>query len=220
MSTKNEEYLKILTEEIHSVVVATIDNRGLPATRVIDIMLYDRDGLYFLTARGKAFYSQLMQKPYLSLSGMTGGDGTMNKKAITVSGAVKNIGHEKRDAIFDANPYMSQIYPTVESREVLAVFCLYKGQGEFFDLSTQPITRGSFTIGDQTPLSYGYHITDACNECGICAEKCPQQCIDSGTPFTINQTHCLHCGICFDVCPQQAILKPGMTTSSDFTNPN
>lgn len=38
-------YLKILKDEIHSVVFATADENGLPDSRVIDIMLADSDGL-------------------------------------------------------------------------------------------------------------------------------------------------------------------------------
>ena len=74
------QYLKIICEEIHSVVVATLDQEGHPVTRVIDMMLHDDSSLYFLTAKGKEFYRQLMDQKYLSLSGMSGGEGSMSKK--------------------------------------------------------------------------------------------------------------------------------------------
>lgn len=48
METK--DYLRILEEEIHSTVIATVDKEGKPVTRVIDIMLADEDSLYFITA--------------------------------------------------------------------------------------------------------------------------------------------------------------------------
>ena len=82
METK--DYLRILREEIHSTVIATVDGEGHPVTRVIDIMLTDENSLYFITAKGKAFYAQLMENPYVAISGMCGGEGTMNKKAISV----------------------------------------------------------------------------------------------------------------------------------------
>ena len=69
-----QEILNILQSDIHSVVFATLDEHGLPQTCVIDLMLADDDGLYFLTAKGKAFYRRLMAKPFVSLSGMKGGD--------------------------------------------------------------------------------------------------------------------------------------------------
>lgn len=139
---------------------------------------------------------------------MMGGSDTLSRKAVSVSGAVKNIGTRKLDEIFIKNPYMAQIYPTDASRTALEVFCLYQGHGDFFDLSTQPITRASFAIGENTPAAIGYRITDACNGCGRCVESCPQNCIQSGAPYRIMAEHCLHCGHCFEVCPQNAITQP------------
>ena len=53
--TKND-YLRLLVEETHSAAVATIDKDGHPQLRIIDMMLWGEQGVYFLTARGKAFY--------------------------------------------------------------------------------------------------------------------------------------------------------------------
>lgn len=61
------DYLKILTEDIHSADIATPDKNGRPITRIIDIMFYDDQGIYFLTAKGKEFYRQLMEQKYISL---------------------------------------------------------------------------------------------------------------------------------------------------------
>ncbi|MFT7002978.1 MAG: putative pyridoxamine 5'-phosphate oxidase family protein [Sulfurimonas sp.] len=205
MST--QKYFEILTEEIHSVVVATVDENGLPTTRVIDMMLHDDSGIYFLTAKGKTFYKQLMEKSYLCLSGILGEKASMSKKAISLSGSVRNLGSDKLKEIFIKNPYMVDIYPSIESRKALDVFCIYKGQGEYFDLSTKPITRGSFTFGGKKLQEFGYIITDDCVGCSKCAENCPQDCIDEGEPFVINQEHCLHCGYCYDICPSEAIVK-------------
>ena len=60
METK--DYLRVIHEEIHSTVVATVDAEGHPVTRVIDMMLHDDNRLYFLTAKGKVFYEQLMEQ--------------------------------------------------------------------------------------------------------------------------------------------------------------
>lgn len=68
------DYRKILVEEIH---VATLDENSHPVTRCIDIMLYDEKGIYFLTAKGKNFYTQLMKQKYISLSAI------QNKKCIS-----------------------------------------------------------------------------------------------------------------------------------------
>ncbi len=135
----------------------------------------------------------------------------MPEKAVSISGPVRNIGSEKLAEIFLKNPYMEEIYPTPESRTALEVFCLYKGQGEYFDLSTKPITRGSFAFGGKKLRESGYYITDSCDGCGMCLEKCPQNCISPGVPYKINQEHCLHCGNCFEICPQKAVLRAGST---------
>lgn len=47
--------LRYIVEQIHTVVAATTDGNDEPVTCAIDIMDYDTDGLYFLTAKGKNF---------------------------------------------------------------------------------------------------------------------------------------------------------------------
>lgn len=205
---RTQDYLKIIHEDIHSVVVATLDNDGRPVTRVIDMMLHDENGLYFLTAKGKEFYKQLMEQQYIAISGMAGEGGSMSKRAFSVRGKVECIGSDKLDEIFESNPYMAEIYPQKESRIALQVFKLYEGNGEYFDLSTKPITRESFVLGNATKVVGGYFITDRCRGCKMCYSKCPQKCIDlSKKPLVINQEHCLHCGNCMEVCPFNAVEK-------------
>ena len=57
------DFFRIIQEDIHSTVIATVDSNNLPVTCAIDIMDYDSDGLYFLTARGKNFYERLKIQP-------------------------------------------------------------------------------------------------------------------------------------------------------------
>ena len=49
-----QDYLELLVENIHSTTIATIGADGHPQTRVIDMMLYDEQGVYFLTAKANA----------------------------------------------------------------------------------------------------------------------------------------------------------------------
>lgn len=221
METK--DYLRILKEDIHTTVMATMDSDGHPVTRVIDVMLEDGNTIYFLTAKGKAFYRQLMEQKFISITGACGGEGldkkkaSIHMKAISVRGTVQNIGSERLADIFEKNPYMNEIYPNAESRKALEVFCITKGRGEYFDLSTKPITRTSFVIGehgqdtgDAGETARGYYITDACTGCGKCTEICPQKCIDTESiPFKIRQENCLHCGSCKEVCPSEAVEVKG-----------
>lgn len=200
-------YLKYLTEEIHSTVMATVDENGLPVTCAIDIMDYDENGLYFLTARGKNFYARLKRCGYVSLTGMKGTD-TISCVAISVRGKIEEIGSDYLNRLFEKNSYMSEIYPTKDSRTALTVFRIYDGCGEWFDLSKKPIKRASFSFGNGIKTVVGYYITDKCIGCKKCLEVCPQECIDFANGYAkIIQSSCLHCGACFEHCPVKAVEK-------------
>lgn len=202
-------YLNFIVNEIHTVVAATLDGEGLPVTCAIDIMDADEKGLYFLTARGKGFYSRLKQHFYMALTGIKGAD-TMTSVSVSVQGKVKELGSDLLSGLFEKNPYMKEIYPTEKSREALTVFQLYEGTGEWFDLSKKPIERASFIIGNAVKKPEGYFITTACTGCHACMKACPQNCIDDTVqPAVIRQENCLHCGNCMAVCPQDAIIREG-----------
>lgn len=198
MSSKG--YLRRLVEDIHSATVATIGADGHPQTRVIDMMLWDEQGVYFLTAKGKAFYRQLMEQRYIALSA------TKDKISISLRGKIKNIGNEKLDEIFEKNSYMKAIYPG-ETRSALEVFCLYEAEGEYFDISDPShVTRDSFTVGAVAAVPSGYYVGDGCIGCKMCYSVCPQKCIDiMKKPVVIDQKRCLHCGRCAESCPKQVI---------------
>ena len=203
------DYLAYITREIHTTVVATVDDEGLPVTAAIDMMDSDENGLYFLTAKGKGFYDRLKKRGFLALTALKGED-TMHSVAVSVRGRVRELGPELLPRLFEKNPYMAEIYPTDASRKALTVFQLYEGSGEWFDLSKKPIERANFSFGGTEQKHEGYLITDRCIGCGTCLGVCPQNCIDGGSvPFVIEQEHCLHCGNCFRDCPMSAIEKLG-----------
>ena len=202
-----QKYLRYLVDEIHTVIVATVDDEGLPVTAAIDMMDCDEEGLYFLTAKGKGFYDRLVRRGFMALTALKGED-TMSSVAVSVRGRVRELGPANIPDLFERNPYMYQIYPTEESREALTAFQVFEGTGEWFDLSKRPIERASFSFGGARERHEGYFITGGCVGCGSCAEVCPQDCIvTDAVPHVIQQDHCLHCGNCMAACPAGAVER-------------
>ena len=202
-----EKYFRYIVNKIHTTVVATVDEEGLPVTAAIDMMDCDGNGLYFLTAKGKGFYDRLVNRGFLALTAVSG-ENTMSSAAVSVRGKVRELGYDRIPELFDKNPYMYEIYPTEESMHALTVFQIYEGTGEWFDLSKKPIERDSFTFGGSKDKTEGYFITDQCIGCGSCEAVCPQQCIDTDDiPHVIRQENCLHCGNCLTACPTGAVVR-------------
>lgn len=202
-----KDYLRWIVDEAHTAVVATVDWEGRPVTCAIDMMDWDESGLYFLTAKGKNFYSRLKADESIAFTAMKGKD-TLSCTAVSVQGKARETGPEKLPELFAKNPYMEAIYPDARSRSALTVFHVYEGTGEWFDLSRRPIERSAFAFGGARPKEAGYVVTDKCIGCKLCYAKCPQKCIDiTRKPVVIEQEHCLRCGNCFEVCPARAVER-------------
>jgi len=202
-----KDYLAYVVEQIHTTIVATVDDDGLPVTAAIDMMDSDDDSLYFLTAKGKGFYDRLVKRGFLAFTAMKGED-TLSSVAVSVRGKVRELGYGKIPELLGKNPYMFKIYPTKQAQQALIAFQIYEDVGEWFDLSKRPIERASFTFGGAEKKREGFHITDACTGCGACAAVCPQDCIrQDSIPYVIEQAHCLHCGNCLTACPAGAVEK-------------
>ena len=202
-----KDYLAYVVKQIHTTIVATVDDAGLPVTAAIDMMDSDDDSLYFLTAKGKGFYDRLVKRGFLALTALKGED-TMSSVAVSIRGKVRELGYGKIPELLEKNPYMYAIYPTEQAQRALTAFQVYEGTGEWFDLSRRPIERASFTFGGAEKKREGFFITDACTGCGACTEVCPQGCIQQDSvPFVIEQAHCLHCGNCLTECPVSAVEK-------------
>ena len=71
---KTADYLSFIVNEIHTTIVATVDDEGLPVTAAIDMMDCDENSLYFLTAKGKGFYDRLIKRGFLALTAIKGKD--------------------------------------------------------------------------------------------------------------------------------------------------
>ena len=49
-----------------------------------------------------------------------------------------------------------------------------------------------------------------CNFCGICAAKCPSQCLrveKKSATWECTTSACLFCGVCVDACPKKSLTQ-------------
>ena len=188
--------------EVIDGVLSTVDKNGNSQSRIIDVMHIDDETIYFLTARGKSVYKEIMDHPQISYVNLK------NNKSVRINGIAKKLDNQKKwiDLMFEENPYMNNVYPG-ESRYILEPFKVVSGEMEYFDLTQKPILRQSFKINNGSITKKGYCISEECIQCGLCAKIYPQKCISEATPYIISQKNCLHCGLCYENCPVEAIYK-------------
>lgn len=188
---------------IASVSMATVDQDGNPQVRTIGVMHAAEERLYFLTARGKPFYQELLHTKKVAILGLS-----RFKEMIRLNGTPELLPKERQkewvDFIFEKNPYMNHVYPG-DSRYILETFCVQSGRIEYFHLGVHPIFREEYAIGTGLVSEKRYQINNTCTSCGKCAAHCPQGCIAQGAPYRIVQEHCLRCGLCAELCPSHAV---------------
>lgn len=198
-----------LVRQIRDAVFCTVDERGLPQARFIDVMGQEGERLWFCTARGKDFYRRLLRDGHVALAGMND-----RWQTVRVMGEARRLPDDEQrawiDRIFADNPSMEGVYPG-EARYALEAFVVDAGTVEFFDLGCQPIERASLSFGGASAPEAGFAVTDSCIGCGRCVRACPQGAIRLGDDgrARIAQEHCLRCGRCAEVCPVGAIERLG-----------
>lgn len=186
---------------------ATVDEDGAPQVRNISAIHYEGMEIYFLTARGKPFARQLYADGRVQISGYT-----RYKETIRVSGKATELPEEEqmkwRDILYREQPYLENVYPG-ETKNIDTMFVIKDYTIEYFCLSTRPIMREYFAVGNAVVEPKGYRITAACIGCGKCTRVYPQGAVDQGAPksYLIRQNNCLQCGNCFENCPVQAIER-------------
>ena len=184
---------------------ATVDEDGAPQVRNISAIHFEGTDIYFLTARGKYFASQLKRDGRVQILGYT-----KYKETIRLSGRAVEVPENEqkkwRDVLYQEQPYLENVYPG-ETKKIDTMFVIRDYTIEYFCLSTRPITREYFAVGSEQVKPKGYVITENCIGCGTCQGVCPQNVITEGSPFVIDAHHCLQCGNCAEDCPVQAIQR-------------
>ena len=193
-------------EYVGVLAFATVDEHGAPQIRNISAIHYEPEAMYFFTAKGKDFCRQLLSDGRVQILGYT-----KYKEMIRLSAKTRPAAEQEKwiNTIFEEQPYLSNVYPGDTRSLAGIIFEITDGEIEYFHLGVNPIFRENYTIGRGKIIEKGYQITDTCIGCGTCAENCPQRCIELGTPYQIQQEHCLHCGNCHAVCSVQAVEKRG-----------
>lgn len=198
MNEKAKKYVDMF-RKVKIASAATVDEYGVPHSRIINVMIAADEGMYIVTSKGKPFYKQLVNTGRVALSAMC-----PDCQSLKFTGKLKIVGKEWVDKVFEQNPGMNEVYPG-DTRYILDAFLIYEGSGEWFDLLNYPISRETFSYGGAEEERSGFEISGACIGCGACQKVCPQKCISEGTPFQIVHEHCLHCGACMEACPVQAV---------------
>lgn len=199
MNEKARKYVDMF-REVKVASAATVDKERHPHSRIINIMIAADEGMYIVTSKGKPFYEQLIQSGEIALSAMC-----PDCQSLKFTGKVKLADKAWLPKVFEDNPGMNEVYPR-DTRNILDVFLIYEGCGEWFDLLHHPVSRESFAYGREVEKA-GFFIEETCIGCGSCTYVCPQNCITVGSPYRINPVHCLHCGACMETCPADAVKK-------------
>ena len=167
---KAQDCLDIL-REIKDVAFATVDEKGKPQVRIIDVMIVEDEKLYFCTGRGKDFHKQLITKGDVAITGPA-----MNSVYPENSRYILDAFYIDNGLIefFDLGKNPINRYSFSIGEDTV------KGKG-FFITSTcigcgkclhgcpqKCITKGEPYVINQ----------DHCLHCGLCFENCPVSAIE------------------------------------------
>ncbi len=104
MCLKKLEYVGVLA-------FATVDANGAPQVRNISAIHYEPDRMIFFTAKGKAFYKELLADGRVQALGYT-----KYKEMIRLSAKALPVAADEEhwiDTIFAEQPYLSNVYADI-----------------------------------------------------------------------------------------------------------
>lgn len=124
---------------------ATVDLEGAPQIRNISAIHYEKDAIYFFTARGKEFCRELLEDGRVQILGYS-----KYKEMIRLSSRAKQTAEEEQkkwmDLIFAEQPYLANVYPG-KTRDIGIIFEIRDAQIEYFHLGVSPIFRETYILG-------------------------------------------------------------------------
>lgn len=135
-------------ELVGVLAFATVDQEGAPQIRNISAIHYEKDAIYFFTARGKNFCRELQEDGRVQILCYT-----RYKEMIRMSGKAYAVAEEEqekwRDLIFEEQPYLANVYPG-NTRDIGIIFCIDQAEVEYFNLGVNPIFRDTYSLGSKT----------------------------------------------------------------------
>lgn len=145
--TTNQEFLDFIHNEIHNVVISTINNEGKPAAQVCDILLVKNMKLYITTSSNNPFFQDLIHEPNVVVSGYKG-NGTMDSCGFSLQGTIKNVDHQYLEEAFKENPYLNEIYKDnlEEAKKELRILEITPQTAGYLDHRTSPIFSRHFNF--------------------------------------------------------------------------
>ncbi len=212
-------------DKIGCLSFTTIDENGMPESRIAHLRAYDDEGIYFMTMFTKDFYAHMKQNGKLSICGLSAKTEVEHDEngfpifeggyAMRMSGKVKEVSiddiKEKNNQIFDFCIKDHEKYPA------MVVFCISEGHGDVFDYDFEKVNRDHklqreyFSYGGAEIKYKGLTIKESeCLHCGLCKQKCSfDAVIEENGAFKIDTSRCDECGDCYLSCPFEAITYRG-----------
>lgn len=124
-----------MTDDIHNVVVSTIDEDNHPYAQVCDVLYHTKNKVYFMTKKGNDLFKCIKRAPELVITASKG-DGTMESVRIAVQGEAHNVDHKYQAEIFVKNSYLNEIYAghLEEAKEYMHTIEVKVNQGSVYDI--------------------------------------------------------------------------------------
>ncbi len=211
-------------EKIGCCTFATIGN-GYPETRIAHFLVWDEEGIYFMTMNTKPFYRQLKETGRVSVCGLYANSqiqGETEKGLVFQPGYSIRLTGDVREVPIDEikaknDPRFAYCIEDNARYPAMTAFVVYRAKGEIYDYDFEKehrdhkLERTRFSYGGVPVEKAGLVIdSDKCIGCGKCAKICSFSApYKTGTKYSINGTRCDECGNCFLNCPAGAIRHKG-----------